>query len=70
MPGNRVQTLGAAPKSCFEGYKVPWRKAIMARHELISTAQAARRLGVSPNTVRNYVANGQLTAIRVGPKLL
>jgi excisionase family DNA binding protein len=42
----------------------------MARHELISTAQAARRLGVSPNTIRNYVANGQLTAIRVGPKLL
>jgi hypothetical protein len=30
----------------------------------------ARRLGVSPNTIRNYVANGQLTAIRVGPKLL
>jgi excisionase family DNA binding protein len=42
----------------------------MARHELISTAQAARRLGVSPNTIRNYVADGQLTAIRVGPKLL
>jgi excisionase family DNA binding protein len=38
--------------------------------ELISTAQVAGRLGVSTNTIRNYVANGQLTAIRVGPKLL
>jgi len=42
----------------------------MKRPVLISTAEAARRLGVSPNTIRNYVANGQLTAIRVGPKLL
>jgi excisionase family DNA binding protein len=41
----------------------------MARHELISTAEAARRLGVSPNTVRNYVA-GRLTAYRIGPRLL
>jgi excisionase family DNA binding protein len=38
--------------------------------DLISTVQAAQRLGVSPNTIRKYVANGQLTAIRVGPKLL
>jgi excisionase family DNA binding protein len=38
--------------------------------ELISTAQAAQRLGLSPNTIRNYVANGQLTAHHIGPRLL
>jgi excisionase family DNA binding protein len=42
----------------------------MARHQLISTAEAAKRLNVSPNTIRNYVASGQLTAYRIGPRLL
>ena len=37
---------------------------------LLSTAQAAAYLGVSPNTVRNYIARGLLSAHRVGPKLL
>lgn len=27
-------------------------------------------LGVTPNTVRNYVAQGLLTAHKIGPKLL
>ncbi|MBS1695767.1 MAG: helix-turn-helix domain-containing protein [Actinobacteria bacterium] len=37
---------------------------------LISTAQAAERLGVSPNTLRSYVASGLISCRRVGPKLL
>ncbi|WP_201368402.1 helix-turn-helix domain-containing protein [Mycobacterium intracellulare] len=37
---------------------------------LLSTTQVAQKLGVSPNTVRNYVAQGLLTAHKVGPKLL
>ena len=34
--------------------------------ELISTKQAATRLGVSPNTVRGLIACGSLTGYRVG----
>jgi excisionase family DNA binding protein len=42
----------------------------MARREMISTAEAARRLGFSTITIRNYVASGHLTAYRIGVKLL
>lgn len=34
--------------------------------QLISTAQAAKRLGVHPNTVREFIANNQLKGYRVG----
>lgn len=37
---------------------------------LLSTAEAAEYLGVSVNTIRNYIAKGLITAQRVGPKLL
>ncbi|QLL06664.1 helix-turn-helix domain-containing protein [Mycobacterium vicinigordonae] len=37
---------------------------------LLSTVQAADYLGVSTNTIRNYIARGWLTAHRIGPKLL
>ncbi|WP_082279379.1 helix-turn-helix domain-containing protein [Mycobacterium colombiense] len=37
---------------------------------LLSTVQAADYLGVSTNTIRNYIARGWLTAQRIGPKLL
>jgi excisionase family DNA binding protein len=37
---------------------------------LIPTAEAAKRLGVSPNTLRSYVAAGLISCRRVGPKLL
>ncbi|WP_448395896.1 helix-turn-helix domain-containing protein [Mycolicibacterium pulveris] len=37
---------------------------------LISTAVAAKRLGISPNTIRKYVAAGLISCRRVGPKLL
>lgn len=36
----------------------------------LSTAQAAEYLGVSVNTVRNYVGAGRLKVRRMGPKLL
>jgi excisionase family DNA binding protein len=35
-----------------------------------STSQAAEYLGVSVNTVRNYIADGRLKVHRMGPKLL
>lgn len=38
--------------------------------QLISLKQAAEYLGVSPNTVRNYIAKQGLKAQRVGPKLI
>lgn len=33
---------------------------------LISTAQAASRLQVSPNTIRNFIADGKLKGYKVG----
>jgi len=37
---------------------------------VVSTAQAAEYLGVSQNTIRNYVNEGRLTRRQVGLKLL
>jgi excisionase family DNA binding protein len=37
---------------------------------LIDVRDAAAHLGVSERTIRNYVAEGRLTAYRVGPQLL
>lgn len=34
--------------------------------ELVSTAETAKRLGVSSNTVRALVADGDLTGYRIG----
>ena len=38
--------------------------------QLLSTVEAAAYLGVSTNTIRNYIKSGKLKAQRVGPKLL
>lgn len=40
------------------------------RRQLISTAQAAQELDVSPRTVRRYIATGRLRAFRVGPRMV
>ncbi|WP_301121333.1 helix-turn-helix domain-containing protein [Mycolicibacterium fortuitum] len=37
---------------------------------LISLKEAAQYLGVSPNSVRNYIARGKLKSLWVGPKLI
>lgn len=37
--------------------------------DLISTAEAARQLGVSARTVRRYIHAGYLQAVRFGPKV-
>lgn len=37
---------------------------------LLSTAEAADYLGVSQNTIRNYVDRGLITPNRVGPRPL
>jgi excisionase family DNA binding protein len=38
--------------------------------ELLTPKQVADALGVHLNTVYRLIANGDLTAVRVGPKLL
>ncbi|AZV00833.1 excisionase family DNA-binding protein [Mycobacterium phage Malec] len=35
-----------------------------------SIAETAEFLGVHPNTVRNYIAEGKLKAVRLGPRLI
>ncbi|HYB38328.1 MAG TPA: helix-turn-helix domain-containing protein [Mycobacterium sp.] len=35
-----------------------------------SIQQAAARLGVDPKTVRRYIAQGRIKAVRVGPRLV
>jgi excisionase family DNA binding protein len=35
-----------------------------------SIQQAAAWLGVDPKTVRRYIAQGKLKAVRIGPKLI
>lgn len=41
------------------------------RHpELIGLQEAADRCDVSYRTIRRYVANGRLNAVRVGPRIL
>jgi excisionase family DNA binding protein len=35
-----------------------------------STAQAAERAGVHPRTILRYIARGELTGYRVGPRLI
>lgn len=35
-----------------------------------SVQQVADHLGVSTKTVRNYIADGRLSAVRLGPRLI
>lgn len=37
---------------------------------LIRTTAAAKRVGISPESLRKYVIRGLIPAVRVGPKLL
>lgn len=48
----------------------PLRSSADRGRQLISIAQAAERLGVCGKTVRRRIADGSLTAYRVGPRLL
>ncbi|ASW94671.1 helix-turn-helix domain-containing protein [Mycobacterium intracellulare] len=38
----------------------------MSKRQLISTTKAAERLDVSPNTVRQFVADGRFKGYKVG----
>jgi excisionase family DNA binding protein len=38
--------------------------------DLITIADAAERLSVSTKTVRRYIADGTLLAVRIGPRLV
>jgi excisionase family DNA binding protein len=41
---------------------------IRKRHDGLSIAEAAAELGVHPNTIRNWIASGDLPATKVGPR--
>jgi excisionase family DNA binding protein len=47
---------------------MPGKTRAPIRHA--STAEAAERAGVNRRTILRYVARGQLTGYRVGPKLV
>lgn len=42
----------------------------MTPEHMISVAEAARRAGVHPRTMRRWVAEGKITGYRIGPRLL
>jgi excisionase family DNA binding protein len=42
----------------------------LASHQLITIAEVAERFRVHPRTVRRRIAEGALTAYRVGPHLI
>jgi len=36
----------------------------------VGISEASKQTGISPRTIRRYIAKGELAAIRVGPKIL
>ncbi|NTY57946.1 helix-turn-helix domain-containing protein [Mycolicibacterium sphagni] len=42
----------------------------MTPEHTISVAEAARRAGVQPRTMRRWVTDGIITGYRIGPRLL
>ena len=36
--------------------------------ELLSVSEAAARLSVSPNSIRNWAREGRVTLLKIGPK--
>lgn len=44
------------------------RNKLAPRH--ITIHEAAEHLGVDPKTIRRYISQGRLTAVRVGPRLI
>ncbi|QYL15740.1 helix-turn-helix domain-containing protein [Mycolicibacterium pallens] len=38
----------------------------MSRRQLISTTKAAERLNVSPNTIRQFIADGKFKGYKLG----
>ena len=45
-------------------------KVATLRRALVSQAQAAEYLGVTDRTIHNYIARGELTGYRMGPRLV
>lgn len=49
---------------------VPSNRRARRHPELIGLTEAAQRCGVHYRTIRRWIANGDLNAVRVGPRLL
>jgi excisionase family DNA binding protein len=49
---------------------VPSNRRERRHPELIGLPEAAERCGVHYRTIRRWIADGKLPAVRVGPKLL
>jgi excisionase family DNA binding protein len=64
---SRSPILEAIPGPCERQTSYNRRPA---NSRLLSTQQASAYLGVSPNTLRKYVGEGELKAYRLGDKLL
>lgn len=50
--------------------EVPWRERKGPKPLAVGVNEAAKMLGVSPFTIRNYIASGRLRAVRVGRRVL
>jgi excisionase family DNA binding protein len=50
--------------------KTPSNRRERRHPELIGVPEAAQRCGVHYRTIRRWIADGRLNAVRVGPRLL
>jgi excisionase family DNA binding protein len=70
QPSRRIPAYAARrrqrPNATSSGAAVRLASALSRDEDLIGTSEAARRLGVSSNRVRQLIETGQLPAKRVG----
>jgi excisionase family DNA binding protein len=46
------------------------KRTLVPRRELVSIAEAAKLADVHPRTIRRRIADGTLTAYKLGPRLI
>lgn len=46
------------------------KRTLVPRRELVTIAEAAKLGAVDPRTIRRRIADGTLTAFRLGPRLI
>lgn len=60
----------ALPRHRVGVFLLPTEKPGVIVVQRISINEVAEEFGISPRTVRRYIANGRLTAYKVGPRLV